>query len=328
MPPTLEVPPWIAAGAEVLLLPALQDDIVGLIKLDVLQGEGQGCRAARDGAVRGILGAVARALELVLSLVPRHDTSQMGAHGVECKVLEIGAVVVDNEVGGVALEPLDEVARARKVGLEVLGAVDVVAQGVLGDGAAAGAAARLRDKEVGERAQDAQGDGADRARQQDVHGVALGHVRDHDVLGARRGHAGAGGARGRAGRRQRGHGAPREGAARRRRRAGDEGHGVCGAGGRSGGVAGRRRREGLERGGGGARRWQDAARETDRQVWDGGGAVRSSAQRGGARRRVVLIAGAAGETGTRGSSGGSHSFSSVRRCKSWRSIALPALISF
>jgi hypothetical protein len=45
---------------------------------------------------------VARALELVLSLVPGHDAAKVGAHGVEAVVLD-GAVILNDDVGGVTL---------------------------------------------------------------------------------------------------------------------------------------------------------------------------------------------------------------------------------
>jgi hypothetical protein len=45
---------------------------------------------------------VARALELVLGLVPGHDAAEVGAHGVEAVVLD-GAVILDDDVGGVTL---------------------------------------------------------------------------------------------------------------------------------------------------------------------------------------------------------------------------------
>ena len=67
-------------------------------------GEGQGkrSRTANHLPVGVVLGAVARALELVLSLVPGHDAAEVGAHGVEAVVLD-GAVILDDDVGGVTL---------------------------------------------------------------------------------------------------------------------------------------------------------------------------------------------------------------------------------
>lgn len=57
---------------------------------------------ADDLALVVVLAAVARALELVLSLVPGDDAAQVRAHGVQAVVSQ-GAVVLHDQVRGVAL---------------------------------------------------------------------------------------------------------------------------------------------------------------------------------------------------------------------------------
>lgn len=96
------LPPGLEAGAEVGLGPGGEHDDVRLVDVGVREGEGEGRGAADHLTLVVVLGAVARALELVLSLVPGHDASEVGAHGVEAVVLD-GAVILDDDVGGVTL---------------------------------------------------------------------------------------------------------------------------------------------------------------------------------------------------------------------------------
>jgi len=67
-----------------------------------------------------VLRAVARAHEFILSSVPGHNATQMGADGVDAVLLN-GAVSGDNEVGGLTLETLGEGAVVGEMGLEPLG---------------------------------------------------------------------------------------------------------------------------------------------------------------------------------------------------------------
>ena len=96
------LPPGLEAGAEVGLGPAGEHDDISLVDVGVREGEGQGRGAADHLTLVVVLGAVARALELVLSLVPGHDAAEVGAHGVEAVILD-GAVILDDDVGGVTL---------------------------------------------------------------------------------------------------------------------------------------------------------------------------------------------------------------------------------
>ena len=96
------LPPGLEAGAEVGLGPGGEHDDVRLVDVGVREGEGEGRGAADHLTLVVVLGAVARALELVLSLVPGHDAAKVGAHGVEAVVLD-GAVILNDDVGGVTL---------------------------------------------------------------------------------------------------------------------------------------------------------------------------------------------------------------------------------
>lgn len=99
----------------------------------------QGRRATDDPALVVVLRAVAGADELVLGAVPRHDAPQVGADGVDA----VGGqrlVLLHHQVRRVALEPLRQRPVVGAVGLEPLVHLDVVAQLVLGERPAAGAA--------------------------------------------------------------------------------------------------------------------------------------------------------------------------------------------
>lgn len=96
------LPPGLEAGAEVSLGPAGEHDDISIVDVGVREGEGQGRGAADHLTLVVVLGAVARALELVLGFVPGHDAAEVGAHGVEAVVLD-GAVILDDDVGGVTL---------------------------------------------------------------------------------------------------------------------------------------------------------------------------------------------------------------------------------
>ena len=67
----------------------------------------EGSRATHNLALVVVLGTVAWAHELVLSRVPGHDAAKMGADSVHTIVGE-GAVVLNNEVGGITLNIKEE----------------------------------------------------------------------------------------------------------------------------------------------------------------------------------------------------------------------------
>lgn len=105
---------------------------------------------------------VARAHELVGGLVPGNDATQVSADSVDAKVLHL-ALVGDDEVGGIALEALDELAVAG-VGLDPLSDDDIVAKGILSQEAAA-VAAGLGGGEVGDEDGGEDEDGASDLRE-------------------------------------------------------------------------------------------------------------------------------------------------------------------
>ena len=111
-------------------------------------GEGQGkrSRTANHLPVGVVLGAVARALELVLGLVPRDDAAQVRAHSVQPEVRE-GTILLDDQVRGVTLQALRERVVARQVRLEPFSLLDVVTIRVLSRLTGAAAAGAVRSKQ-------------------------------------------------------------------------------------------------------------------------------------------------------------------------------------
>ena len=88
-------------------------------------------RRAADHLTLGVvLRAVARALELVLSLVPGDDATQVRAHRVQTKVRE-RPILLDDQVRGVTLQALRERVVARQVRLEPRRLLDVVTVRIL-----------------------------------------------------------------------------------------------------------------------------------------------------------------------------------------------------
>mmetsp|Transcript_26621 Transcript_26621/g.83298 ORF Transcript_26621/g.83298 Transcript_26621/m.83298 type:complete len:330 (-) Transcript_26621:163-1152(-) len=183
------LPPRGLAGAEVGLRPRGEDDLAILV-LDVGEGEGERGRAAHDLALLVVLGAVARAHELALGGVPGHDAAEVGAHGGEAVVLE-RLVVVHDEVGGVTLEALHELASARVVGAQPATLRHVVTEGVLGDRTGAAAAAAGRHEKGDVRHGHAEAGNAHGRREDGVHHVTAVHVRHEGILRGGHGHGAA-----------------------------------------------------------------------------------------------------------------------------------------
>ena len=73
---------------------------------------------------------MARALELVLSLVPRDDATQVRADGVQAEFGQ-GAIPLDNQVRGITLQALRQRVVTRQVRLQPRSALDVVTVGIL-----------------------------------------------------------------------------------------------------------------------------------------------------------------------------------------------------
>ena len=70
------------------------------------QGQGQWGRATHHLAVLVVLGAMARAAELVGGLVPWNDATKVSAHGQESEVLDV--VRGGDQVEGLALQSLHQ----------------------------------------------------------------------------------------------------------------------------------------------------------------------------------------------------------------------------
>jgi hypothetical protein len=88
----LSLPPRGKTGAEVGLGPRGEDD--GAILLTTVgKGKGKRGRAADDHAVLVVLGAVARAHELVRGLVPGHDAAKVSAHSVHAEVSKLAILL-------------------------------------------------------------------------------------------------------------------------------------------------------------------------------------------------------------------------------------------
>jgi len=96
----------------------------------VREREAERRRAADHLTLGVVLRAVARALELVLSLVPGDDATQVRAHRVQTKVSE-RPILLDDQVSGVTLQALRERVVARQVRLEPRRLLDVVTVRIL-----------------------------------------------------------------------------------------------------------------------------------------------------------------------------------------------------
>merc|ERR1711966_257432 len=143
--------------------------------------------AAHDLAVLVVLGTVARAAELVSGLVPGHHAAKVSAHSVDAEILQ-GVVLLGDEVGGITLEALHQLAGASRVGLDPVSKLHVVAEGILGNGATT-TATGLGRGEVGDEHGGQHEEGAsDRAEEEGVHELAAAHV-GHETT---RGHHGRG----------------------------------------------------------------------------------------------------------------------------------------
>ena len=101
------LPPRVKASAEVLLSPWAQSQLA-VHGGGVSQGQGKWGRATHHLALLIVLGSMARAAELVGSLVPGHDAAKVSAHGQECEVLDV--VRSGDEVVRLTLQSLHQLA--------------------------------------------------------------------------------------------------------------------------------------------------------------------------------------------------------------------------
>ena len=116
-------------SSEILFSPLREHHGVGVVDNDVSERQGERRRTANHLAVGVVLRTVARALELVLSLVPRDDATQVRAHGVETEIADV-TILRHHQVRGIALQALREGVIARQVGLQPRRLLDVVAVGI------------------------------------------------------------------------------------------------------------------------------------------------------------------------------------------------------
>merc|ERR1712070_568025 len=82
----LLLPPWIQTSAEVLLCPGFKHNLA-IIIFNMCKSKGQRGRTTYYFSCGIILRSMAWANELVGSLVPWHDTTQMGTHCIQAIAL-------------------------------------------------------------------------------------------------------------------------------------------------------------------------------------------------------------------------------------------------
>ncbi|OUS42331.1 hypothetical protein BE221DRAFT_62951, partial [Ostreococcus tauri] len=128
--PSCLLPPRLKSRSKILLRPRGEGNRVVAVNDDVRESQGERSRTADHLTVGIVLGAVARALELVLSLVPRDDATQVRAHRVQAEIRE-GTVRLDDQVRGVTLQTLGQRIVTRKVRLQPRRLLDVVAVSIL-----------------------------------------------------------------------------------------------------------------------------------------------------------------------------------------------------
>jgi hypothetical protein len=118
---------------------------------------------------------VARAFELVLSLVPRNDATQVRAHGIDAKVTNF-TPRIDHQVSRVTLQTLRQSVITRQVVLQPSRLLDVVTGGVLGRLAGATTTRGRRDEVVREATQQSGTRETEGTDEQQVHHVTFSHV--------------------------------------------------------------------------------------------------------------------------------------------------------
>ena len=124
-----------------------------------------------------VLRAVARALELVFSLVPRDDATQVRAHRAQAVVSQ-SAVRLHDEVRRVALQALRQRVIARQVRLQPSGSFDVIALRILcglTGTTTAGAVKHGNEREVSDASS------RERSRNSEISPSVVAYPRDRDV---------------------------------------------------------------------------------------------------------------------------------------------------
>merc|ERR1712039_234530 len=130
-PGTASLPPRHLACAKILLRPRRHGN-VPINNRGVCERQRQGSRTPDFLALIIVLRAVARADEPVRSPHPGHDATQVSAHRIEPKVLDLPSLSCD-DVSGFALETLHQLTLFRPVSLQPIRELDWVAVDVPGD---------------------------------------------------------------------------------------------------------------------------------------------------------------------------------------------------
>lgn len=147
----------------------------------MFKGERQRSRSTNDCASRSILGTMTRAHKLILGLIPRDNTTQMGTNGIEGIILEICLIIINNEISSITSESLNKFTRTCEMRIDIFLLLNIITQSILRDSTTGAGAARLGHEEIGKRAENAQCYGGGGAEEEDVHGVTLRHVRDEVI---------------------------------------------------------------------------------------------------------------------------------------------------
>lgn len=118
-------PPGIFAGSEICFNP-WNKHYLPIINISMNQRQRQRSWSPDNLSLIVVLGSMARADELVLSRVPWHDTTKVGAHSIDpisCKCF----ILLHNEVRRVTLQPLCESTITGSMGIDPVGCDNIVA---------------------------------------------------------------------------------------------------------------------------------------------------------------------------------------------------------
>mmetsp|Transcript_2338 Transcript_2338/g.3457 ORF Transcript_2338/g.3457 Transcript_2338/m.3457 type:complete len:252 (-) Transcript_2338:224-979(-) len=173
------LPPRRSVSTEVSLCPGFQHNFSRATFLHVRQSKRQWGRSTNDLPGFIVLRTVARALELLLSSVPWHNTSKMRAYRVQAVRFEVITCIVHDQVGSISLKTLDKLSSTLPLRLNPLGLDHIVAQSILSNGTSSGATLAWGIEKV----QPSTDNRTERHRhptsQDKIHDVSLVHVRYH-----------------------------------------------------------------------------------------------------------------------------------------------------
>mmetsp|Transcript_13378 Transcript_13378/g.37667 ORF Transcript_13378/g.37667 Transcript_13378/m.37667 type:complete len:219 (-) Transcript_13378:442-1098(-) len=144
--PRCLVPPSLASGSEIILRPWGEGDLSIFSGVAVGKSKGKRGRSTNDVSIRGILGSVARAHELVVGGRPWDDATQVSADGVKSVVFK-GLVILDNKVCSISLQSLGERSVSDGLRLEVRLREDIVSEGILSGDTGITTSGTRRDEE-------------------------------------------------------------------------------------------------------------------------------------------------------------------------------------